>query len=756
MKKINILYIIWSLRLGGAERVVTELAKHSNREIFIPMICCLNDKGIFSKEVEKKGIQVIPLYKKPKFDPIIVLKIIKLIRKYNIQVVNTHLWTANFWGRIAAFLAGVNVIVATEHTTDENRPWYYHIADQLLAHLTTRIIAVSTSVKDFHQQRSKITSNKFVVINNGIDTKAFDITIDTDEKRREFGLHSDDFVIGLFGRFVPAKAHEILLEALKKVIVKHPRVKVLFAGSGPTENKIKELTHELNLDNKVIFAGFRKDTPELYKIIDLFILCSTREGFPITLLEAITSGVPAIVTDVGGNADIIRNNENGILIEPNNSSLLANKINDMIEHPVHAQRMVCEALKDVQSKFTSSVMTAKTENLIKRLCLAYQTKARKIKLLLIIDHLDSGGAQRQIIELAKRLPRCNYHIVVCNLDGTRTTLQPEIEEVDIPVFSIDQHGFFDLKALLNLYSFIRANQFDIVHTYLFTADTYGRIAAILSSTPVIITSLRSVDTWKTRLHKTVDRILSPFTDKIIDNSKVITRYLIRDEHISRSKITTIYNGIDLQNLTISRSKSEIRSRLGISQDAILVGIFARNDPVKDHKTFFRAAKIVYDSHQNCNFIAMGDGMIQEPMRNLVDILHISNCVFLKDHTSMYLDYINCTDIVVLSSLVEGCSNSILEAMAFGKPVVATEVGGNPELIIDRKTGLLVPPQNPEKLAEAIIYLINDTKKRISFGKAGKERVIKYFTMDKMIKNTMDLYERVLSEKLNMNIWKSIS
>jgi len=750
MDKVTILYIIWSLRLGGAERVVTDLAKNSDRKLFSPFVCCLNDKGDYAQEIEEKGIKVIPLNKRHKFDPIIIFKIYKIIKHYKIRIVNTHLWTANFWGRIAAFLAGVKAIVATEHTTDEKRPEFYHFADRILAHLTECIIAVSTSVREFHQKRSKIPSKKFSVINNGIDTKAFDIQIDTEEKRKEFGLHSDDFVIGLFGRFVPAKAHEILLEALKDVIIKHSEVKVLFAGSGPTENKIKELTHELNLENNVIFAGFRKDTPELYKIIDLFVLCSNREGFPITLLEAMAAGVPAIVTDVGGNVDIIQNMVNGILIKPGSSSILSKKMNEIIENAALRYQLARKAKEIVMDKFTSQMMTAHTERLFVRLIYPEDVH-KKIRLLLVIDHLDSGGAQRQIIELARRLPRQKYDIVVCNLDGNRKTLQPEIEQENIPVFSVNQYGFIDMKALLKLFSYIRTNHFDIVHTYLFTADTYGRIAAILASTPVVIASMRSVDNWKNLLHKLTDKILAAGTDKIIVNAKEIQKFLQSVEKIPHRKIRVIYNGIDENLFELKVNSEKIRAGLGLKKEDLLVGIFARNDPVKDHKTFFQAAKIISHNFSNVTFLAMGYGMTNTFMKEIVQKFGIEDKVILKDHSPRYLSYLASVDISIISSLIEGCSNVILESMALKKPVIATDVGGNPELVINGQTGLLVPPQNPEKLAEAIMNLINDTQKRASFGKAGKDRVIKYFSMDKMVKNTMVLYDNILSEKLYKNV-----
>ena len=743
---MNVLYIIWSLDQGGAERVVLDLAKNADRTQFNITVCCLNQKGFFAHELERLGTEVIALHKLPKLDPLIIYKISKVISEKKIDIVVTHLWTSNFWGRIAAYLSRVKIIIATEHTTDEKRSWYYHLADRFLARISSRIIAVSSSVKVFHHTRSQIPSVKFEIINNGIDIEKFNIPVDKNKKRKEFGFKDNDFIIGLFGRFVPAKAHEILLQSLKNIIKAHPQVKVLFAGSGPAEDIIKKLAADLGLAKHIAFAGFRSDIPELYQILDLFVLPSRREGFPITILEAMASGIPAIVTDVGGNKDIISDGIDGFIIRPNNTEELTEKINFLIDNPETAERFAQTGQKTVRENFTSLIMTKKTEQLLADILLKKAVLQRKIKLLLIIDHLDPGGAQRQIIELVKRLPRSEFQITVCNLDGTRAELAEEIQEIGITVHSINQSGFLDLKALFSLYKFIKDNSFDIVHTYLFTADTYGRVAAFCARTPSIITSLRSVDTWKNRLHILTDRILACFTDRILVNVHKITSFLICKEQINPKIIRTIYNGIDLSNMKCKQSATAVKKNLTLGAHDQLVGIFARNDSVKDHETYFRATQIILNNHTNITFLAMGDGMTGESIQSILDELDIKQGIILKDHSVDYHDYINAVDVSVLTSLVEGCSNVILESMAFSKPVVATAVGGNPELVVEGKTGFLVPPKDPEKLAQAIIKILENPKLGEYFGKNGHQRVKKYFSMEKMINDTVLTYRNVLKNK----------
>ena len=616
----------------------------------------------------------------------------------------------------------------------------------MLARISTKIIAVSSSVKKFHMGRSKIPSCKYRIINNGIEIEKFNVSINRIQKRNELDFKPNEFVIGLFGRFVPAKAHEVLLQSLKEVIHTYPQVKVLFVGSGPTEDHIKMMASDMGLMEHVTFAGFRKDVPELFRILDLFVLTSIREGFPITVLEAMASGVPIIVTNVGGNSDIICDKETGFIIEPNDVAELSRRIKYIIEHPEQVESIINNASKTVKRNFTSKIMTKATEGLISELYYKDFSSPSKIRLLFVIDNLNPGGSPRQLIELATRLQKDRYNITVCSLDKNNNALASSLEGAGIPLVSLAQHGFFDLKTLISLYKFIKKNTFDIVHTYLFTADTYGRICAILTRTPVVIASMRSVDTWKNHLHKLTDRILALGTDKIVVNAQEIQNFLQKFEKIPFQKIEVIYNGIDENLFELKVNSEKIRTGLGLKNEDLLVGIFARNDPVKDHKTFFHAAKIILESTSNVTFLAMGYCMNTPSMNELVHKLGIQDNVILKDHSPDYLSYLASVDISVISSLVEGCSNVILESMALRIPVIATNVGGNPELVIDKQTGYLFPPKNPAVLSVEIIELLQNPLVRKEMGNRGFIRAKKVFSMGSMINDTDSLYKECLRRK----------
>ncbi|MBU2102934.1 MAG: glycosyltransferase, partial [Candidatus Omnitrophica bacterium] len=356
--KRNILYIIWSLGLGGAERVVINLAKGLDKNKYNVTVCCLNDKGQFAYELEKEGIEVVALNKKGAFDISIVPRLSSLIRRYNIDIVHTHLWGANFWGRIAAKLANVKVIIATEHNMDTWKNGGYFILDRWVSSFTDKVIVVSESVKDFYYKKIGLTDEKSRMIHNGIESEKYALA----KKGTDFKTNGNEIVIGIVGRLVPQKGHKYFLLAMKELVSKH-RIKGLIVGSGPMGEELKQYSKDLGLNGNVVFTGLRQDIPEVLKSLDILVLPSLREGLPIVALEAMASGVPVVATNVGGTPEVVIDNETGILIEPENERDIVNAIGRLIEDKVAMERLICNARRHIQKNFTIEKMVLQHESL---------------------------------------------------------------------------------------------------------------------------------------------------------------------------------------------------------------------------------------------------------------------------------------------------------------------------------------------------------------------------------------------------------
>lgn len=359
--KLNILYIIWSLGLGGAERVVINLAKGLDKNRFKPIVCCLNDKGIFAEELEREGIKVIALNKKQGLDFGVIAKIIEVIKENKIDIVHTHLWGANFWGRIAARLAKTPAIFTTEHNEDIWKSGAHFFFDKYLSGWTDKIIAVSNSVKEFYVSKG-ILSEKIEVIYNGVKINKPSAVSYQSLVKEKFDIKEDETVLAVIGRLVPQKGHKYLFEALSSLNDGY-KLKLLVVGDGPEKERLLETQERLGLEGKIIFTGLRTDVPRLFGVIDILVMPSLREGFPIVALEAMAQGVPVVATDVGGNKELVINNETGLLVPVEDSNGLAEALVRLFRDKDKRKQMGFLAKGRVEKYFSLEKMLEQTQRL---------------------------------------------------------------------------------------------------------------------------------------------------------------------------------------------------------------------------------------------------------------------------------------------------------------------------------------------------------------------------------------------------------
>ena len=358
----RIMFVIWSLDLGGAEQVVIDLATKLDRQFFEPFVCCLNGKGRFAPQVEGLGIKVVALHKRPKFDPWVIFKLVRVMKKEKVDLVHTHLFTANLWGRIAAKLAGVPV-VSSEHGMDIWRKRLHLTLDQMLTRVNRKIVFVSEGVKNFYKSRNHSLNGKGRVIHNGINIAQFQPRIDRQAVRKSLGLGESDKVVGIVGRLVPEKAHVDFIEAIEILRQEQEEIKGLIVGEGTLLGALQKRVKVAGLEHHVLFTGFRSDLPALYQAMDIFVMTSLREGFPLTILEAMAAGVPVIATAVGGVKECIEDGEDGLLIPPGDSTALAGAISRVLKDPSFAEFMIRNAKRKVQSHFSVERMVKEHESL---------------------------------------------------------------------------------------------------------------------------------------------------------------------------------------------------------------------------------------------------------------------------------------------------------------------------------------------------------------------------------------------------------
>lgn len=362
----------------------------------------------------------------------------------------------------------------------------------------------------------------------------------------------------------------------------------------------------------------------------------------------------------------------------------------------------------------------------------------------VVDDLGMGGAQRQLAELVCALPRRRFLPAVIALSATKLAVAPILERAAVPITCISHHGAWSTQTLLRVWRRLRDLRPDIVHTWMFTADLYGRLAARLARVPVVVSAVRSTEPDKPLHYVAVDRVLRHVTDAFTVNAAVIGDTLRRRERVVADRIHTIYNGVDLKTFTPTAAGS-IRRELGLSDSAFVVALIGRLSPEKGQDLLLAAASRLRRAIPQLVMLIVGDGPDEQRLRARAKAEGLEGCVRFLPSRSPVTPIHAAMDLLVVPSRFEGCSNVILEAMAMGKPVVASAVGGNRELVVHGETGLLVEYGSVSALEGAILELVADPGRAAAMGRAGRLRAEAQFSLDAMIAATERLYQGLVAE-----------
>lgn len=366
---------------------------------------------------------------------------------------------------------------------------------------------------------------------------------------------------------------------------------------------------------------------------------------------------------------------------------------------------------------------------------------KAIKVLHLLHSLNIGGAERLVLDLCNGLKENgNFVPYVCSLT-TGGNLVNEFATKGISAYSLNKKEGLDFTIPLKLRNLIKKNYINILHTHNAGPWIYGTFTKMLSPVRLVHTEHSNVSENDRRIFF-LEKWLSYFTDIIISDSKFVADFMIFKQKINSSKIRVIYNGVDIESFSLCKDE-DLKNQLDLD-GKFIIGNVARLELIKDHKTLISAFEIVKKEIPEAFLLLVGDGSQRKNIENLIAQKGLSESVLITGIVSDVRKYLSLTDLFVLSSLSEGLPLSLIEAMAAGKPVVATAVGGNPEIVINSKTGILVPPNDPEKLAQGIINIFSN-KQLLSLGQAGKERVDQYFDLHEMIREYEHVYNFALKK-----------
>lgn len=361
----------------------------------------------------------------------------------------------------------------------------------------------------------------------------------------------------------------------------------------------------------------------------------------------------------------------------------------------------------------------------------------------IIDRLPPDGAERLLCELLRyRSDEFRYH-VLCLVEGGE--FEQIIRALGVPITILGKKPGVDLSMLFRLWRWLRREQPAIVHTHLFTADTWGRIAAKLARVPGIFSTVHSVNSWQGRVHLLVDRVLAHLTTKLIACTQQVADKLVRVDGIAENKVIALANAVDLERFE-NVVPIDLQTAFSIPANVPVIAVLGRLEAVKGQSYLLNCLRQLRDSNVSVCCLFVGDGPDRVALQEQVKAQMLNEDVFFAGFRRDVPQVLAAIDVLVIPSQWEGLPMALLEAMALARTVVAHDVGGIADVLRDGKDGFIVPPENPQALASALQTALLEPELRQAMGASARQRIEEKYSAKELSACYEALYRDVLVDR----------
>lgn len=353
----------------------------------------------------------------------------------------------------------------------------------------------------------------------------------------------------------------------------------------------------------------------------------------------------------------------------------------------------------------------------------------------VVEDLKIGGLEKVIENITMHLDPEKFDVsVLCLSRGGEIADRLTLNGKNVEILGIS--NYHSLASIMKVAKWFKQHRIDIVHTHGHSAGVLGRVAAIFAKASCIFHHVHSTYFDLNKRNHFIERFLSKFTRRVICCSSAVKQFVIEKEGTREDKLAVIYNGVAEPGTIDALSTLALKNSLGIPENAPVIGCVASLVGHKGHRYLIEAFK----KTGNAYLLLVGDGILRNELEKFASEIGISDRVTFAGYKTDVLPYIKIMDIIALpSSEREGLGIAIIEAMALAKPIIASNIGGIPEVVIEGETGLLVKPKDNDAISNAINRLLNSPDLAIEIGKKGRERYLQTFTLNKMMSRIEKLY-----------------
>lgn len=642
----------------------------------------------------------------------VLFKLIRLIKREKYDVIHCNTPVGGILGRIAGKVCRVERIIYSAHGFHfyKGAPLInkiYKFIEWFLSKETDAIITMNAEDYDA-AKRFKKDTNVYFINGVGVDTSEYGLQkINSVEYRKSLKLDIDDIILISMGDLIKRKNYKLSIEVIK--LLNNPKVHLLICGCGSQLNSLHQQAIRLGIESQIHFLGFRKDIKELLNISDIFLFTSSQEGLPRSLMEAMASGLPCIVSKIRGNIDLIEDGKGGYLCDLKDKHGFVTNLNCLIKDK-NLRRSMGIRNKETIKNYDIKKICIDMEN-IYRNELIEKKKSNTRKITFVIGSMRRGGAERVINILANHYSSNNWSVEIITLLDTKIEypLRKNIKVVHIVPTSKNKFSN-TIFWILNIRKQIKKSNPRIIVSFIGRINLLTLLSCMGINIKIIISERNDpLNDGRSKIILKFQNILYKRSDNIVFQS--VYQQNCFDKEI-REKGTIIKNPIE-----VSKTKNLIKNKTIVSVGRLV--------SQKNQKLLIDAFSKIHTNYPLYNLVIYGEGSLRSELEKYIEELGLDNKIELPGVALNIHDCVQQADIFVLPSNYEGLSNALLEAMMLGVPCVATNYAGINEVIKNGVNGFVVPRDDVNELADVLKFLLDRPDLASFIGDVGKKTVNSY-------------------------------